>query len=108
MTGFGGYYCGEVTIDLLKAAEKRFQSLSEAERCVISAVDGQPAICNNSPNDSDDPQNGANWGTSRTIDPEVIRWLCAQATALARSPNSPIDVYAAKISGVLACIIREA
>jgi len=68
---------------------------------VISAVDGQPAICNNSPNDSDDPQNGANWGTSRTIDPEVIRWLCVQAAAIGRSPNSPIDVYAAKISGVL-------
>jgi len=68
---------------------------------VISAVDGQPAICNNSPNDSDDPQNGVNWGPSRTIDPEVIRWLCRQAAALGRSPNSPIDVYAAKISGVL-------
>lgn len=89
--------------DLLKAAEERFRFrlLSEAERCVISAVDGQPAICNNSPNDSDDPQSGANWGTSRTIDPEVIRWLCLQSAAIGRSPNSPIDVYAAKISGVL-------
>ena len=93
-----------MAIDLLKAAEERFQSLSEAERRVISAVDGQPAICGNSYDDSDvmnDPQNGANWGPSRTIDPEVIRWLCIQADALGRSPNNPIDVYAAKISGVL-------
>ncbi len=90
-----------MTAELLKSAEKLFPSLSEAERRVISAVDGQPAICGNSSNDSDDPQNGANWGPSRTIDPEVIRWLCLQAAALGRSPNSPIDVYAAKISGVL-------
>jgi hypothetical protein len=93
-----------MTTDLLKAAEKRFQSLSEAERRVIGAVQGQAAICGNSSNDSDlmnDPQNGANWGPSRTIDPEVIRWLCLQAAALGRSPNSPIDVYAAKISDIL-------
>jgi hypothetical protein len=90
--------------ELLKSAEELFPALSEAERRVISAVDGQPAICGNSSKDSDvmnDPQNGANWDASRTIDPRVIRWLCAQATALGRSPNSPIDVYAAKISGVL-------
>jgi len=71
---------------------------------MISAVDGKAAICNNSSSESDamnDPQNGANWGPSRTIDPKVISWLCAQAATLGRSPNSPIDVYAAKISGVL-------
>jgi hypothetical protein len=98
------YHYGKVTIDLLKAAEERFPSLSEAERCMISAVDGNAAICSNSSSDFDamnDPRNGANWGPPRTIDPEVIRWLCAQATTLGRSPNSPIDVYAAKISGVL-------
>ena len=71
---------------------------------MVSAVDGNPAICSNSSNDSDamnDPQNGANWAPSRAIDPEVIRWLCAQATVLGRGLNSPIDVYAAKISGIL-------
>jgi hypothetical protein len=93
-----------VTTVLLNAAVERFPSLSEAERRMVSAVDGNPAICSNSSNDSDamnDPQNGANWAPSRTIDPEVIRWLCAQATALGRGLNSPIDVYAAKISGIL-------
>lgn len=90
--------------DLLKLAEELFAPLSEAERRMLVAVDGQPAVCSNNTNDSDpmnDPHNSANWDTSRTIRADVIAWLCKQGGSFARSSSSSIYIYGAKISGVL-------
>jgi hypothetical protein len=93
-----------MTIELLKSAGEQFAPLSEAERRMLTAGNGERAVCSDSFDPLDElnnPQFGANWDQSRTIRASVIHWLCAQAATLGRSPNSPIDVYAAKISGVL-------
>ncbi len=93
-----------MTTELLKSAEEKFPSLSEAERRMLSAVNGEAAICSNSSNDSDaanDPRNGADWGISRTIRSSVVHWLCTQAETSGRGAHSGIYVYGAKISGVL-------
>ena len=71
---------------------------------MLSAVNGEAAICSNSSNDSDamnDPRNGASWESSRTIQSSVIHWLCTQAGVFGRGSHSGIYIYAAKISGVL-------
>jgi hypothetical protein len=92
--------------DILKSAEGEewFPSLSEAERRMLTAVNGEAAVCGNSPNDLDElnnPHNAESWGRERTIRSSVIHWLCTQADALGRNSNSGIYVYAARISGVL-------
>ncbi len=93
-----------MNIDLLKPAEELFPSLSKAEKRMLVAVNGEAAVCGNSPDDSDElnsPQDSADWGPSRTIRSSVIHWLCTQAGTLRRASNDGIYVYGAKISGVL-------
>ena len=93
-----------MTVDLLKSAEEQFAPLSEAERRLLAAVDGQCAVCSNNIDDSDqinDPRNAEIWDLSRTIRSDVVVWLCRQGGSLGRSSSSGIYVYGAKISGVL-------
>jgi hypothetical protein len=93
-----------MTMDLIKSAEELFPSLSEAERRMLGAVNGEAAVCGDSVDD-DDPSNAPrfseNWAPSRTIRSSVIHWLCVQAGASGRTSNEGIYVYAAKIAGIL-------
>jgi len=93
-----------MTVDLLKSAEEKFAPLSEAERRILTAIDGKCAVCRNNDNDSDpinDPRNGAKWDSSRTIRSDVLEWLCKQGGSFGKSSSSGVWVYGAKIAGVL-------
>jgi hypothetical protein len=71
---------------------------------MLSAVDGQCAVCSVNADDSDtinDPQYGENWDLSRAIRSDVIEWLCKHGSSFGRSPSSSIYVYGAKVSGQL-------
>jgi len=85
------------TDELLKLAEARFPSLSEAEKELLRAApratsQDEVAWCGPSPSD-DDPE--------RSIRAELLRWLCVNEQAKKRVDPKGIQVHAARIDGGL-------
>ncbi|MGB0074736.1 MAG: hypothetical protein WBP71_17445 [Terracidiphilus sp.] len=90
--------------ELLKAAKERFQDLSEAEERVLSATKSERAVCgsdDDSSNPTNDPKGGERWDKTRTIRADVIGWLCRNAAIYGRSASDGINVYGAKVEGIL-------
>lgn len=90
--------------ELLKAAKERFQDLSEAEKRVLSAAKSERAVCgsdDDNSNPANNPQDGERWDKTRTIRADVIGWLCKNAAIYGRSASDGINVYGAKVEGIL-------
>jgi len=89
---------------LLKSAAARFPDLSDAEKRMLSAVKSERAICgsdDNNSNAANNPQCCELWDKTRTIQADVIVWLCKNASLHGRSATDGIHVYGAKVEGVL-------
>ncbi len=52
-------------------------------------------------NSANNPQGGERWDRTRTIRADVISWLCQNAATYGRPASDGIDVYGAKVEGVL-------
>lgn len=90
--------------ELLKAAKKSFQDLSEAEERMLRAANSDRAICGSDDNDSspaNNPEHGELWDKNRTIHADVIDWLCKNAALYGRSASDGLNVYGAKVEGTV-------
>jgi hypothetical protein len=73
-------------------------------KLVEAAPTGQFAVCGPSAEDSDPanyPRNADNWGKEREIRTELIRWICRNPSAKDFVDPKGIQVYGAKLIGVL-------
>jgi hypothetical protein len=86
-------------------AASRFDELKEAERRVLQASpEGKVANCG--PNEeldksSTDPSRAAEWGSEREVRAELLRWLCLHDEAVKLIDPRGIQLYGAKINGIL-------
>jgi hypothetical protein len=86
-------------------ARERFGDLTAAEILLIQAAFGASfAVCGPNDNDADphnDPGNANEWGESRQIRMELIRWLCVNRTTKDLIDPKGINVYGARLIGIL-------
>ncbi len=91
--------------NLESLARESFADLTIAElKLVRAAPDGEFAICGPNANDTDpanDPRNANDWGAERQIRMTLIRWICRDANARDLVDPKGIQVYGAKLIGVL-------
>lgn len=93
--------------DLESLARARFTNppLMAAEiRLCRAAVAGQRAVCGPNPTVHDignDPSAGELWGAEREIRADLIRWICVNRDVARLVDPQGIDVFGARISGML-------
>lgn len=91
--------------DLESVVPKHFGNLTAAEiKLLRNAGVGELAVCG--PNDNlnasiNDPTTAQNWGTDRSIRGELIGWLCANRMAKDLVDPGGIQVFGARIIGVV-------
>ena len=90
---------------LKSLAQEFFSDLTVAEQKLVeTAPVGQFAVCGPNSQDSDpanSPRNADNWGNERQIRADLIRWICRDASAKELVDPKGIQVYGAKLTGVL-------
>jgi hypothetical protein len=83
----------------------RFPNLTAAEIKLLQAAGrGEYAHCSPNPDIRDpanDPRTAQNWGAERQIRADLVRWLCVHRSAKELVDPLGIQIYAAKILGVL-------
>jgi hypothetical protein len=87
-------------------AQKRFGTLSEAEKRLLRAAtkSDKPAICGphiDVKHPTNNPATADDWSNERTIRAVLISWLCVDNEAVKQVDPAGIQVYAAKITGRL-------
>jgi hypothetical protein len=86
-------------------ARESFSDLSAAESKLLEAAPtGGFAVCGPNLQDSDPanyPRNAKNWGKERQIRSELIRWICRNPNARDLVDPKGIQVYGARLIGVL-------
>ncbi len=86
-------------------AKGHFTDLTVAEGKLIEAAPiGQFAFCGPNENDFDPanhPRTAGNWGNERQIRAKLIRWLCRDPIAKVLIDPKGLQVYGAKLTGVL-------
>jgi hypothetical protein len=91
--------------DLRRLAEATFPYLSRSERELLDKVSrGEWAIFGPSRNYADpgnDPKNGDHWGRERHIEAALVAWLCTDQEARKHVHCRGIQIFGARISGLL-------
>ncbi len=91
--------------DLKSRAQELFNDLSFAEtRLVEAAPNGQFAVCGPNSQDSDpanSPRNADHWGDERGIRADLVRWICRDPSAKDLVDPRGLQIYGAKLVGVL-------
>ena len=86
-------------------AQQVFGELTTAEvTLLLAAPSGQFAVCGPSDKNSDPanyPRNGETWGNERQVRAQLIRWICCTRNASDLVDSKGIQLYGAKLLGVL-------
>lgn len=86
-------------------ARHSFGELTAAEAELVKAApSGRFAVCGPNENDSDPvnhPKNAENWSVHRQIRAELVRWICRDPAARDSVDPRGIQIYGAKLVGVL-------
>lgn len=92
-------------LNLESLAREAFGELTVAEvRLLQAAPTGEFAVCGSIMNDTDPSNNPANadsWGKDREIRMKLIRWVCLKSSATELVDPKGLQIYAAKLIGVL-------
>ncbi len=87
---------------LIDSLPKHLIPLSDAEKKLLSAVEGGKAADFRTGNEEEDkPENSGAWGESRAIRAEFIRWLSTDGQVTKKVHSKGVRVIGAKITGQL-------
>lgn len=86
-------------------AQAEFPSLTPAELKLLRSIHtGNVLFCGPNINEKDpenDPMRGRDWGTDREVRATLIRWLCTDQIAKAQVMPPGLQLFGAKIAGLL-------
>jgi hypothetical protein len=87
---------------LLELAKKRFaqHEFTEAEEKLFAATEKGERVSMKSQDETEnDPDQAANWSASRTIQGEMLAWLCTNPEAMARITHRGVSLEGVRIQG---------